>query len=103
MTWFYNTFDSWADGAQITRPGTSADGVQVSDIVLNNASIGNVGNANFTASAAQALQGNRAAVITLAAAASYIRYDDPVGGPRGVIRRPWKHVNAPNSETVIAV
>lgn len=102
MTWMKNTFDHWADGAQITLDGMALDGDSPGAIVLNNVSTPG-GSSALVASTSAALQGARAAVLTLAAASSYLRFDDPTPGARGVLRMPVKFASNPSVNSIIGI
>src|SRR4051812_13197438 len=99
MTKMQNTFQHWANGAQITQAGMALDGTQPGAIVINNVAV-NTGSPNLLASSAAAVQGTMGARLTLTAAASYIRFDEPTTGGRGVLRVPVKIPSNPSAETV---
>jgi hypothetical protein len=101
VTHLYNTFQHWAEGAQITQAGMATDGTSPGAIVINNITV-NTGSANLVATSAAALQGTMGARLTLTASPSYIRYDEPTTGARGVLRKPVKIPSNPSAETVIA-
>jgi len=101
MTHMYNTFQHWAEGAQITQTGMATDGTSPGAIVINNVTV-NTGSPNLVAAGAAALQGTMGARLTLTASPSYIRYDEPTTGARGVLRKGVKIPSNPSAETVIA-
>lgn len=95
MTHLYNRYEG-TDGAQISTSSLGDSGAAAATIVLNGAAV-NGGNSTLVYDAASALEGNTAAKLTLQAGSSYIRFDDPAPGARGVLRIPVRWSATPSA------
>lgn len=98
MTQTYNRYEG-TNGTNISVSSLGGSGTTPAVLVLGGASTPG-GNSNLVYDSASALSGSTGAKFTLQASTSYLRFDDPTPGGRGVLRVPVKWATTPTANTL---
>lgn len=99
---FKNTFENGTNGANLTIANSGgANGDAFNMLVIDNVSApGGASSVQYATTAAY--QGAMGLLITLSASTTYMRWEEPTSGPRGGLRRPYKHVAHPSTSATLA-